>query len=171
MMDKGKRSERWIGMTNTLQVVFECHSLPLIGAALPGCRRLGIQEAKIVVQDVPFEGKELIHFFFALQVEFNSAKPIFRGKYVQGPRSDPFIYLCWGEREGEAWAQTGRAKILLATIPGTLMERALREGSPLKARIRMVDARGNPAMATLKAGLVEWIEKPEVPGSGTSGLK
>ena len=145
-------------MANPLQVIFECSSLPLTGIAQPNCRRLGIQEAKTVTQDVPFEGQELIRFSFPLLVDMGSSQPVFKGKFVQGPRSDPFIYLSWGDREGEAWVQVGRAKILLGTIPPGQLERALRESGALMARIQMVDIHGKPAMGTLKPRQVAWIE-------------
>jgi hypothetical protein len=90
-------------------------------------------------------------------VEIDAGKPVIKGKFVQGPRSDPFVYLAWGDWEGAAWTQVGRAKIPLGAIPPGLLERALREGSPLCARIRMVDGRGRPALATLKPGQVEWL--------------
>ena len=147
-------------MAVTLQVQFECHTLPHSASPLPLCQRLGIQEGKEVIQDVPFEGQPEIRFQFSLQAEEEpvSGTVIFKGKYVQGPRSDPFIYLCWGERSEGTWVTCGRAKIPLGAIPRQQIQRALHDGVALRARIRMSDSRGNPAFATLKANHVEWIE-------------
>jgi hypothetical protein len=147
-------------MLTTLQAVFVCHSLPNSPSHLPTCQRLGIQEGKEVVQDVPFDDRSEIHLQFSFQVEVepSSGTFIFKGKYVQGPRSAPFIYLCWGERPEGAWVQCGRAKIPLGAIPKKQIQRMLENGGVLRARIAMSDSRGNPAFATLKENHVEWIE-------------
>ncbi len=147
-------------MAATLQVQFECHTLPHSASSLPHCQRLGIQEGKVVILDIPVEGQAEIRFQFSLQAEVEpvSGKIIFKGKYVQGPRSDPFIYLCWGDRPEGIWAPCGRSKIPLGAIPSQQIQRALRDGGALRARISMTDSRGKPAFATLKANHVEWMD-------------
>ena len=147
-------------MPATLQVVFECYCLPHPVSHLPTCQRLGIQEEKEVVQDVPFEGKSEIQFHFSIQAEAvpSGGAFFFKGKYAQGPKSARFIYLCWGERTDGAWAPCGRAKIPLGAIPHQQIQQALEHGGVLRARIVMTDSRGNPAFATLKGNHVEWIE-------------
>ena len=148
-------------MTATLQVVFDCHTLPKPGVPMPICQRLGIQEGKEVVQDVPYEAQTEIRLQIPIQVEVDPANgtKFFKGKYVQGPRTAPFIYLCWGDRSDGAWDQWGRAKIPLGAIPGQQIQQALQDGSLLRARIGLTDSRGNPACATLKADHVAWMEK------------
>ncbi|MBE0696631.1 MAG: hypothetical protein IH586_06880 [Anaerolineaceae bacterium] len=143
-----------------LQIQFECHRLPRSGAPQASCQRLGIQEGKEVVQDIPFEGQAEIRFQFSLQAEMEpvSGTVFFKGKYVQGPRSAPFIYLCWGDRIEGTWVPCGRTKIPLGAIPREQIQRALEDGSALRARISLTDRRGNPAFATLKADHVEWVD-------------
>ena len=147
-------------MVATLQCLLECHTLPRGGPALAGCQRLGIQEGNEVVQDIPFAGETEIHFHFSFQaaVDAASGKVTSKGKVVQGPRSDPFIYICWGDRSEGKWVQYGRTKILLSGIPREHIQRALQEGSLLRARIRLTDPKGNPALATLKPDTIEWME-------------
>ncbi len=147
-------------MAATLQVLFECHTLPHSGSPLPICQRLGIQEGKAVIRDIPFEGQAEIRFQFSLQAEMEpvSETVIFKGKFVQGPRTASFIYLCWGDRSAGAWVGYGRAKIPLGAIPRLQIQRALQDGRALRARIGMCDSRGNPACGTLKENQVEWIE-------------
>lgn len=147
-------------MATMLQVRFECHTLPAPGALAPTCQRLGIQEGKAVIQDIALAGQDEIHFQFPLQLEVEpvSGMVIFRGKYVQGPRADPFVYLCWGDRAEGTWMQCGRSKIPLGAIPRALIDRALRDGAVLQARIRLTNRQGNPAFATLKADQVTWME-------------
>lgn len=147
-------------MATTLQVLFECHTFPHPGSPRPICQRLGIQEGKEVTQDIPFEGQVEVSFHFTLQVEVEpiSGMTIYRGKYVQGPRYNPFIYLCWGNRSEGNWEQYGRAKIPLSVIPRQQIQQKLQDGSLLSARIRMTGSNGNPALATLNSNHVEWIE-------------
>ncbi len=54
-------------MIATLQVQFECHTLPSSASLPPLCHRLGIQEGKEVIEDIPFEGQAEIRFQFTLQ--------------------------------------------------------------------------------------------------------
>ena len=147
-------------MTATLHCLFECHTLPRGGSPSPGYQRLGIQEGNEVVQDIPFAGEAEIHFHFSFQVAVDAAsgKVTFKGKMVQGPRSDPFIYICWGDRLEGKWVQYGRTKILLSGIPREHIQRTLQEGSLLRARIRLTDPKGKPALATLKPDFIEWME-------------
>ena len=98
------------------------------------------------------------HFSFLVEMDPVGGKILFKGKFVQGPRSDPFVYLCWGDRLEGAWVQCGRAKIPLSAIPRGQIQQTLHDGGALHARIGMTDSRGNPAFATLKANQVEWIE-------------
>lgn len=145
---------------NEIQCLFECHNLPETGAPSADCRRLGIQEGKDVVEDVPYAGQAEIHFAFTLRVETEpgSGPVVFKGKYVQGPRSEPFVYLCWGDRPDGEWVGCGRSKIPLGAIPTGQIERALQGGGPLRARISLTGRGGGPAFATLKADHVAWME-------------
>jgi hypothetical protein len=127
---------------------------------MPMCQRLGIQEGKEVIQDRVYGGQARIHFQFPIQIEMEPAggMVIFKGKYVQGPRSDPFIYLCWGSRSEGTWVSCGRSKIPLNAIPRAQIQRALNDGGVLRARVSLTNHLGNPKFATLKAENVEWIE-------------
>ncbi len=146
-------------MVDTLLVDFECVSLPEPDSFATGCRRLGIQDGKVVTQDVLIEGQATIHFQFTIQVAIDPANdtPNFKGSYIQGPRAAHFIYLCWGDRHEGGWVMHSRAKIPLAGLPVEKIQQAVRAGTPLRARIRMSDSRGKPAVATLKPGQVEWL--------------
>jgi len=147
-------------MFTTLQVVLECHSLPSPGPLLASIRRLGIQEGREVIEDVPFEAQAEIRFQFPLQAELDppGEKAVFKGKFVQGPRTEQFVYLCWGDRQEGAWTMLGRAKIPLDAVPLQQVRRAMEAGGRLRARIRMSDARGKPSVAMLKTGQVEWVD-------------
>lgn len=78
--------------------------------------------------------------------------PNFRGKSVQGPPADRFIYINAGTYAGQAnscWSR--RAKVSLAGITWELIEQVLSESnSVLEARIAATARDGGPAYATVR---------------------
>ena len=82
----------------------------------------------------------------------------FRGGYAQGPRDARFIYLCWGAWGEGGWQHYRRAKVPLSGLDPAAIERAISAGRPIRARIRMSDARGEPVAATLKPEQVQWLD-------------
>lgn len=78
-------------------------------------------------------------------------RPNFLGPFAQGTPSARFVYINSGTLAGQAdscW--TRRAKIMLAGIDQTLLERALRSGGRLEARMRGTGTDGGPACASVR---------------------
>lgn len=146
-------------MTKTIQVEFECVDLPSSSSGAFDHLRLGIQAGKLVEQDRPISAKTIL-LSFPLEILFpaSASSPVFRGPFVQGPRNQPFIYLCWGERETENWRMIARAKIMLNDVPLDDLRDALEDQKTLRARISLTGLRGEPAAATLKEKQVEWLK-------------
>ena len=142
----------------TIHFEFECIDLPQAGSSPYAHWRLGVQEKQEVRQDVPC-APEPARFRFAVEVVITPADDAvaFRGGYVHGPRRGQFVYLSWGERVGEGWQLFRRAKIPLGSVSRQTVEQALRENRPIRARIRMTDARGEPVAASVKADYIEWL--------------
>lgn len=142
-----------------IRCVIECHTPPPAEARPPGCARLGIQAGKEVTQDAALQDQPP-RFELTLTVELapEGGAAVFKGRYAQGPRAAPFLYLCWGERSAGAWAGCGRSKLMLAGIPREQLVRAAQTGVPLRARVCLSNARGGPAFAALPAALVAWVE-------------
>lgn len=105
-----------------------------------------------MVDDVPATAGDEITFHVPLRLREGGD---WGGPYVQGARGERFVYLCWGERtEAGAWDGFRRAKIPLSGIT------AATPGATVEAHLRLTDARGGPACATLKAPAVEWAKGP-----------
>ena len=142
--------------TNSLEFQFDCMQLPE-PSSQPAGLRLGIQEKDAVMQDVAIDAGEATFRFAVNLVLDDSGEPEdFRGSYVHGPRGGRFIYLCWGQRTAEAWESRSRAKVPLAMVGKAAIASAIERNAPIKARIRMTDAKGRPAVATLKPDAVAW---------------
>jgi len=139
-----------------LEIELECTDLP--AETPPGLAelRLGVQIGQEVEQDAVCPAQQII-FRFAVQVDFDpGGAPNFSGKAVHGPRGERFLYLCWGERADGKWHGDRRAKLPLKPVTRGMVEAALQTGLPLRARIRLTDAKGRPAAATLKPEVYEW---------------
>jgi hypothetical protein len=81
----------------------------------------------------------------------------FRGKAVQGPRGDRFLYLSWGEVGADGrFAMFRRAKLKLDSVPDEELRRALETGGVLEAQLPLRDGKGHPICATVKPPVLRW---------------
>jgi hypothetical protein len=81
----------------------------------------------------------------------------FAGPFVRGPRDDRHLGLAWGDLPGDGTLRLFRgAKLRLVDVGPELIERALRPGHVLVARIRLTDARGNPICARVHPPYLTW---------------
>lgn len=119
--------------------------------------RLGIQRDREVVDDVPVSAGPVV-FFVPIRVTYREGEesPRFSGEFVHGKTADRFLYLCWGERDGEAWLPNRRAKVLLGQMPRAVLQHALSSGTPVEVTIRATGRRGEPVAASLKPPNIEW---------------
>lgn len=141
-------------MNQLLTILFECYDFPASAENL----LLGIQEGKVVVQDKPVVPGEILQFEAELLVEqgIPGERTRFRGKFLQGTRQEPFLYLCWGERANDgAWIMIRRAKFPLSALPTREIDAALKNKTPIRVRVNMTDKRGDPVCAMLRDGQYE----------------
>jgi hypothetical protein len=71
----------------------------------------------------------------------------FRGPAVHGRRGERFLYLTWGEYDGESFAMFRRAKLMLADTP---------VADEVIAEVNLTDQRGMPSCARLHEPTVRW---------------
>lgn len=143
--------------TTHLEFEIECYDFPCATLSPYAHLRLGIQDRDEVKQDVPCSAGNA-RFCFNLEAlqDSETGAVIFRGGYAQGSRDARFVYLCWGVWGEDGWQHFRRAKIPLNGIDLAITRRAIQENRPLKARLRMTDAKGEPVAAMLKAEQLEW---------------
>jgi hypothetical protein len=85
----------------------------------------------------------------------------FTGPPVRGGKTDRHVGLVWGDAPGDGTLRLFRgAKLRLADVPPSLIERAMRPGHRLVARIRLTDEKGNPVCARPPSSHLAWsVEK------------
>lgn len=145
-------------MSQVLEIILKirCHNLPGVQVGERNAARLGIQKRQEVIEDVAADVEEAV-FIAPIRVEFKAAGAAnFLGPFVHGTSRERFLYLCWGERNGEHWEGFGRAKLQLLPIPHPLLFRASDNNSPLEVSINMTDEKGKPIYATIKEKQLFW---------------
>lgn len=133
-----------------IRLRIHCRHLP--GTSFEGrtAVRLGIQRGSEVIEDVPADA-ERVTFTIPLRVRKSpeTGKPNFLGPFAHGTPEDRFLYLCWGERNGEIWEGFRRAKVRLNPLGGERLEESLQTGKPIEVHLDMTDAKGGPACGSV----------------------
>lgn len=85
----------------------------------------------------------------------------FGGPFVRGVRTDRNLAVAWGDVPGDGTFRLFRgAKLRLVDVDAGLIEEAMRPGRRLVARVRLTDAKGNPACARLRPPAIAWSAEP-----------
>jgi hypothetical protein len=77
-----------------------------------------------------------------------------RGPFVQGRRSERFLYLVWAA--GSERTRFRRLKLMLDDVPPDVWKAAQRPGQRLEARLGLTDACGGPVCARVVPPRVTW---------------
>ena len=116
----------------------------------PGCHdnvHVGLQVGRDPADLVPGDAASA-EWTTELRVVDVDGQTDFRGPAVQGRRGERFVYLTWGEVDGEAFTMFRRLKIMLFDLPSV--------GDNVVATIRLTDERGMPLCARARAPPLEW---------------
>lgn len=71
----------------------------------------------------------------------------FRGAAVHGKRGERFLYLTWGEFDGQDFTMFRRAKLMLDDLPAS---------PDVVADVELTDEKGMPRCARLRAPVIRW---------------
>jgi len=115
---------------------------------------VGMQRGRDVVSPRPVDGSSM-SFDAELDVAVTPDGIDYRGPWVQGKRRDRFLYLCWGQDDGEGFVMVRRAKLMLGVLDPTEMATAPVD-AVLEARLSLVDARGGPVCAAVRPPSIRW---------------
>lgn len=135
------------------EIIVRLHCWHLPGAQFNGRSgvRLGIQRGQDVIEDVLGDA-ESVTFTVPLRVAANAkdGPPNFLGPFAHGTPGARFLYLCWGERNGDDWDGFRRAKVRLMFLDWERLQRHWETGKPVEISLGMTDAKGGPVCGTLK---------------------
>lgn len=132
-------------MNNIITLTIRCEDIPKGHSAL----RLGIQKEQMVMEDVSTEVSEVTFSASVSVVEVGANTYDFRGDFVFGKRGERFLYLCWGERNGNEWTLQGRTKLSLMSLSASRIQTALRSNLPIEVTLSLTNKKGTPLFATV----------------------
>lgn len=75
----------------------------------------------------------------------------FSGPYVHGRNGDRFLYLSWGEVEGDAFRMFRRAKLRLEHLDASELD-----GKVLEVQLALRDEKGHPVCASMRPPAAVW---------------
>lgn len=119
---------------------------------------VGLQRGRLVDAPRPLSVGSMT-FEATLDVVVTPAGMDLRGPWVQGPRGDRFLYLCWGHDSPgtghDGFEMVRRAKLMLGVLDPADMLSA-RDGTVLVGRLSLVDERGGPVCAAVRPPTIRW---------------
>jgi hypothetical protein len=136
-------------------------TIEIVCTELPGARnrslQLGIQRDEVITEAAPVDAKRIV-FRPTLRARPNADGSVnFLGPFAQGPKAERFIYLNWVESNGKVLtAMIGRIKLQLNHITWAAVKKAAEGNKPLRVKLALTNAKGNPVMASLRADAAKW---------------
>lgn len=135
-----------------------------MGQRLPGLRfgdaravHVGVQRRAEVVDLVAGDADRAVFELAVEVVETADGGRDFRGPFVHGRRGERFLYLSWGDVDGEGvFTMFRRAKLRFDDVDPQTVAAALAEDAPLEATLDLTDECGGPRCATVRPPSVRW---------------
>jgi len=144
-----------------VEIVIRGHNLPgrsFCGQDAPCANvHVGVQVRRDPADLVPGDaGSAEWHLDVRLEVDDDGAFD-FKGPAVQGRRGQRFLYLTWGDVDGDgAFHMFRRAKLMLGQVDPQLLRDASARGAPLQATIDLSDGRGQPRCGRVGPPALRW---------------
>jgi len=136
----------------------------IVGRRLPGRTwsgrsgiHVGLQRGADVVNVVPGDLGEA-HFDLEIEVEADTELAVdFKGPYVHGRRAERFLYLSWGEVDGDGqFTMFRRLKLHLTPLLEHVTPEALLAARRIRAFLELTDTKGRPVAASVRPPWVLW---------------
>lgn len=143
-------------MSPFLNIQLICSDFPGLPFEGRAAVYLAIQHKEDILDETPSNVQEKI---FDLRVKVTEGKdglPNFTGPYVFGKTGDKFLYLVWFMKTSMGNERFRRAKIKLNEFSWSQIRKAQAAEIPIRAQIRLTDAKGGPICASLKPPYIQW---------------
>lgn len=136
----------------------------IVGRRLPGSSwsgrhgiHVGVQCDGEVIGLVPGDAADAIFDIDVDVVADVAGEPDFRGPYVHGRRGERFVYLSWGEVDGDGtFAMFRRLKLHLAPLVEHETAEKVFAAKRIQAVLELTDTRGRPLAASVRPPWVTW---------------
>jgi hypothetical protein len=136
----------------TIEIV--CTELPGAGQSF---LHLGIQRDQVITEAAPADAKRIVFRPTLRALRNGDGSVNFLGPFAQGPKSERFIYLNWATTNGkELTAMVGRIKLHLNHIKWAAVRKAAQGNKPIRVKLALTNAKGNPVMASLRPDAAQW---------------
>jgi hypothetical protein len=138
--------------------------LRIVGRRLPGSSwsgrhgiHVGVQRGTEVVGLVTGDAADAV-FDIELDIVAGADGEIdFRGPYVNGRRGERFVYLAWGEVDGDGvFTMFRRLKLHLTPLIEQETQERVVTAQRIQAILELTDTRGRPLAASVRPPWVTW---------------
>jgi len=138
--------------------------LRIVGRRLPGSSwsgrhgiHIGVQCGNDVVGLVTGDAADAVFDIELDIVSDGDGEPDFRGPYVNGRRGERFVYLSWGEVDGDGiFSMFRRLKLHLAPLVEQLSADTVLRAKKIQAVLELTDTKGRPLAASVRPPWVTW---------------
>ena len=113
---------------------------------------VGVQCGRLPVELVPASAESAVWQFEVRSREVDGLLDV-GGPWVHGRPGARFLYLTWGNVDGDTFAGFRRAKLMFGEIPGDLLRGAHEGAGVLVAALGLTDEHGGPVCARVRP---EW---------------
>ena len=118
---------------------------------------IGLQHGEAPEALVPVDTANVVFELRFRVAQLPNGAANFLGPYAKGTPAQRFFYLVWVVRDPAGNLTTfGRTKVSLSHLTWPQVEAAAHAGRPLTVTLSLMDARGKPRLATLKAEDMRW---------------
>ena len=116
---------------------------------------VGVQRQREAVELVPAWAASATWQFEITSREVDELLDV-GGPWVHGRPGARFLYLTWGNADGDGFAVFRRAKLLFVDVPTAVLRGAHDGAGVLTAELGLTDAAGDPLCARVRPPAVVW---------------
>ena len=143
-----------------MRIRIEGNDLPgrRVGPAADGLRlnnvHVGVQRLRVAVDLVHVGAAEAVWEFEVTARRVEGLLDV-GGPFVHGRPGARFLYLSWGNVDGDRFAMFRRAKLMFGDIPASVLLGAYDGGQAVGA-LGLTDAAGDPVCARIQPPAISW---------------
>jgi hypothetical protein len=120
--------------------------------------QVGVQRKAEVVDRFPMTAREAAWEFDVAVREIDDLLDV-GGPFVHGRPGARFLYLSWGNVDGDRFDMFRRAKLMFGDIPTAVLRDAYETGGLLVGELGLTDEHGDPRCARVRPPDIVWSRR------------